>query len=151
MEIRLAKHGDIEAIVPLMNQLGYSVTVALIQEKLRSLSDSPFDRVFVAVYDGQIVGVVSCHLTNLLHQAGYCGRITSLVIDENHRGLGTGKALLQAAESYFVESGCYKVEVTSSEHRNAAHEFYRACGYQVHGLRFLKVWDTQAESMQGIR
>ena len=142
MEIREARLDDASEIVPLMNQLGYEVTRKFIQKKLTDFSKTPIDTVLVAVQQGLIIGVISCHLTSLFHQAGLSGRITSLVIDKNYRGLGTGRALVQAAEELFISSGCIKSEVTSGDHRPDAHEFYQSCGYKLDERRFLKIYNS---------
>ncbi|MEM9484224.1 MAG: GNAT family N-acetyltransferase [Cyanobacteria bacterium P01_F01_bin.116] len=140
MEIREADLDDVSEIVPLINQLGYEVTSELIQTKLTNFSTTPIDAVLVAVHQGLIIGVISCHLTSLFHQAGLSGRITSLVIDKNHQGLGAGRALVQAAEEFFINSGCIKSEVTSGDHRLEAHEFYQSCGYKLDERRLLKMY-----------
>lgn len=140
MEIREAELSDASSIVPLMNQLGYKVTEELIHQKLTEFSITHVDIAYVAVHENMIVGVISCHLTSLFHQAGSAGRITSLVIDENNRGLGTGRALVQVADEFFINSGCIKSEVTSGDHRTEAHKFYQSCGYKIDQRRFIKIY-----------
>lgn len=136
--IRQAVVADALRIVELMQQLGYDITIELMQTKLALLSDSPHDAVFVAEAGGSVTGVISLHVTELFHTAGRLGRITSLVIDSNHRGNGFGAALVAKADEYFSSKGCVRAEVTSGDHRPAAHAFYEAQGYRADERRFVK-------------
>jgi ribosomal protein S18 acetylase RimI-like enzyme len=77
----------------------------------------------------------------MFHQKGNSGRITSLVINQNQRGLGIGKQLVAQAEAFFKSCDCIKSEVTSSDYRKAAHAFYESCGYERDVRRFIKKYD----------
>ncbi|GGY03794.1 hypothetical protein GCM10007386_38240 [Pseudoduganella dura] len=70
--------------------------------------------------------------------AGQLGRITSMVVDERHRGSGVGGALIGAAEQWFAAAGCVKVEVTSSDRRLDAHRFYERHGFLRDGQRLAR-------------
>jgi ribosomal protein S18 acetylase RimI-like enzyme len=141
MKIRPAKTQDSEMISELMDQLGYGASSELIEEKLTAFQSSASDAVFVADLDGVVVGEISCHITSMFHQKGNSGRITSLVIDQNQRGLGIGKQLVTQAEIFFKSCDCIKSEVTSSEHRTVAHAFYESCGYEHVKRRYIKTYD----------
>ena len=141
MNIESAKFECAKEISNLMIELGYETTRELIENKLQFVAKSDFDKVFVAAINNQIVGVISCHLTTLFHVSGMCGRITSLVVSGNARGLGVGKALVKEADRYFTENSCIKAEVTSGEHRNEAHQFYISQGYAEDQRRFIKLYN----------
>jgi len=85
-----------------------------------------------------LLGVLTLHITPVLHRAGPVGRLTMLVVDESARGEGIGRALVTAAEAYFAERGCALVEVTSNKRRTDAHAFYERLGYQGTSERFAK-------------
>jgi ribosomal protein S18 acetylase RimI-like enzyme len=138
VNIRSVAITDAESISQLMNQLGYATLPSLIAEKITAFSNSLIDQVFIAETEGKVVGVISCHITSLFHQAGASGRITSLVIDKDFRNMKIAKSLVQQAENFFVSQGCIKFEVTSSDRRTEAHEFYKACGYEEDERRFIK-------------
>lgn len=74
----------------------------------------------------------------MFHQEGRLGRITSLVIDQEYRGLGVGALLVSEADHFFKRSGCVRAVVTSGDHRPQAHMFYQQQGYQQDERRFLK-------------
>lgn len=138
MNIRRAEFRDTKEISYLMTELGYDASSSLLDKKLTEFSQTPIDAVFVAEIDGTIAGCISCHITSLFHQEGSAGRITSLVIDKENRGMGVGKRLVCEAETFFRLHGCVKSEVTSGDHRPEAHAFYRSCGYEQDERRFLK-------------
>ena len=138
MEIRIARKEDSESISELMRELGYKTSVDLIREKIGEVVQSDIDQVFVAVIDNQVVGCVSCHLTQLFHQKGRAGRITSLVVLKNYRNTGIGTRLVKAADHFFQSNGCSGAEVTSGDHRKEAHDFYQNQGYKLDERRFIK-------------
>lgn len=141
-ETRDARLSDCAAIARLLRQLGYDVTPALIHEKLLSLADQPSDRVCVATWDGEVVGCISLHVLPLFHVAGHLGRITSMVVDEHHRGCGIGGALMAAAERWFERGRCVKLEVTSGDRRPDAHRFYARHGFARDGQRLSRKMRT---------
>ncbi|RVU86000.1 GNAT family N-acetyltransferase [Leucothrix sargassi] len=140
MNIRKAERKDALSISQLMDQLGYGASTELIESKLHEFSKNSHDEVFVAQKNDVVVGCISCHITSLFHQKGSSGRITSLVIDQNFRGGGIGKLLVQEAENFFHAKGCIKSEVTSGDHRTEAHSFYESCGYKKDERRFIKIY-----------
>ena len=141
--IRAASAADAPAIAGLMAQLGYGASEALIVRKLGILAAHSFDRVLLAEVDGVVAGVISLHVFELFHAEGSVGRITSLVVDAGHRGSGVGQALVAAADRFFIGQGCVRAEVTSGDHRPAAHAFYAAQGYVPDERRFLKRYTHQ--------
>nr|WP_223997881.1 GNAT family N-acetyltransferase [Burkholderia gladioli] len=80
----------------------------------------------------------SLHALPLFHAAGNLGRITSMVVDERYRGNGVGSGLIDAAEHWFRQVGCVKLEVTSGDHQPAAHHFYERHGFLRDGQRLSK-------------
>jgi len=140
-QLRPARSDDAEAIRPLLEQLGYVIAEDQLAQRLAQFSSDPASPVWIAEQEGRLVGCIACHLTPPLHQIEPLGRITALVVDENLRGLGIGKALVDEADRFFRRQGCLAAELTSSDHRLAAHAFYEARGYRADKRRFLKSFD----------
>ncbi len=138
VSIRTAEVADAPAIAALMVQLGYEAGAVLIARKLGILAANAGDCVLLAEVDGAVAGVISLHVVELFHAEGRIGRITSLVVDSEHRGNGVGEALAGAADRFFTEQGCVRAEVTSGDHRPAAHAFYETQGYAPDERRFMK-------------
>jgi GNAT superfamily N-acetyltransferase len=138
MLIREATETDAADISRLMSQLGYEVGADLVAQKLEILSNSVDDAVFLAIEGQRIVGCLSAHAHELFHTPGRLGRIMALVVDADVRRLGVGRALINRAKDYFLDRACVRVEVTSGDHRPAAHAFYRSVGFVEDERRFVK-------------
>jgi GNAT superfamily N-acetyltransferase len=137
--IRDATPGDAELLTPLLEALGYPVDAETIRGRLIALFESdPSGRVLVAISDARIIGLVTVHVTPVLHRPTGIGRITALAVLESARGTGAGRALVEACESLCRQQGLGRIEVTSGLAHTAAYEFYRHLGYEDHGLRFAK-------------
>ena len=146
--IRSATALDAAPVRALLGQLGYTVDVSFVEGRLSSLPTDPLPtdplptdpltQVLVIEADGVVVGVASLHAFDLFHQPGRIGRITTFVIDAAARGRGEGTALLAAVDAWFRRVGCVRAEVTSGDHRSAAHAFYESRGYLPEERRFLK-------------
>ena len=136
--VRRAEAGDSAAIAVCLAALGYATPPALVAEKLSTLG-GPSDTVLVVEDPATgIVGVVSVHLVPLFHAAGSLARLTALAVVPRHQRKGVGRALVAAAESFAWAHDCRRVEVTSGDHREDAHRFYRALGYEMDERRFIK-------------
>ncbi|AJC20134.1 GNAT family N-acetyltransferase [Pandoraea pulmonicola] len=136
---RLAIDDDAPRIVTLLSQLGYDTPLEIVRRNIALSAAQGDDAAFVALdADGQIVGCIGLHALTMFHLAGRLGRITALVVEENVRGSGVGHALMATAHAWFRERGCEKFEVTSSDHRVAAHRFYARHGYARDGQRLAR-------------
>jgi len=141
--VREARVDDAPEVARLLALLGYPWPTDVVAQRLAAYLASG-EQAFVATDapDGSspaLAGVLTVHITPVLHRAGPVGRLTSLVVDEPARGRGVGRALVQAAEAHFVARGCVLAEVTSNQRRTDAHRFYERLGYALTSARFGKV------------
>jgi GNAT superfamily N-acetyltransferase len=125
-------------IARLLGQLGYPNRPGEVREKISALSASEADRIWIAQFGGKPVGLLAFHLTPLLHAPGNLGRITALVVDEQFRGKGVGRRLVETAERWGWKRNCTRIELTSGVERTQAHQFYQDLGYAVESKRFIK-------------
>ena len=133
--IRRAAPGDAEAIARLVAQLGYPDNdAAQVAARLPVLSAAG-GAAFVAVGDARVIGCLTTSLLHVLHRPAPVGRISMMVVDEEWRGTGVGRALVAAAEVWMREHGCTIAEVTSRTERIAAHRFYETLGYEKTSVR----------------
>lgn len=134
--IRDACAADSPALSRLLGQLGHPTAADVVRERLRVLEMSG-DRALVAVRDDTVIGLLTLHRTPSLHREPD-GRISSLVVADDARGLGVGSALVRAAEEICRAGGCGRMEVMSSIDRVDAHRFYEQHGYRESRKRFRK-------------
>jgi len=138
IRVRHARIADAPSVVQLLSILGYPSSVANVEQRMAACASSPDTIVLLAESATILAGVLSFHRIPLLHQDGYLGRITSLIVAPEHRRHGIGRQLVSAAEEYAWTHGCLRVEVTSGDHRTEAHVFYEQLGYQSDCRRFIK-------------
>ena len=137
ISLRNATASDSHAIKELIDQLDYAVTVAEVEARLRLIEDAG-QSVLIAEIDGQVVGCLSTSVMNVLHRPAAVGRISMMVVDEQHRGQGIGAEMVREAERMLAAKGCGLVEVTSNNRRTDAHRFWESNGYERTSSRFAK-------------
>lgn len=136
LSIREAKPKDSEAIARLIVALGYDVTAAEVKQRLAALNKAGHPA--LVAERGEIAGVITVYLTQVLHRPRPVGRITMMVVAEGLRGQGIGTALVAGAEKRLAAKGCGLIEVTSNVKRLRAHAFYERLGYERTSYRFAK-------------
>jgi GNAT superfamily N-acetyltransferase len=138
IEIRTCTPNDSTAVSTLLGELGYAVSIRQATEQVAELSKTGADPIFLALADGQVVGLLALHLCRMLQYPTPIARVTALVVDRRARRRGVGKLLMQHAEQVSTGAGCEFVELTSAMDRAEAHAFYRGIGYEPNSLRFRK-------------
>ena len=128
---------DIPALPELLEQLGYPSAPDAVAARIGRIGDAS-GRVLVARQEDEVLGVMALEFLALLHHDDDLCRITALVVADRARGRGVGRRLVAEAERIARERRCLRIEVTSAEHRAAAHAFYLALGYDEKRKRFLK-------------
>ena len=142
IQIRACTPADVMAVSALLGQLGYQVSASRAAQHIRQLIQTGADPIFLAVADGQALGLIALHICRMLQYAAPVMRVTALVVDDRGRRRGVGKLLMEHAEHLAAEAGCGAVELTSAVGRAEAHAFYRSIGYEASSLRFRKALDA---------
>ncbi|WPZ35192.1 GNAT family N-acetyltransferase [Thalassobaculum sp. OXR-137] len=127
--VRAMTLSDVPRCVTLLNQLGYAMDAEVLADRLRVVQDSPGHAVMVSVFGEEVVGVLHVFQRPAIEKPTEAV-VQSLVIDETRRGLGLGRRLMAAAESWAREHGLSSVSLASHERRTDAHAFYTALGYE---------------------
>jgi GNAT superfamily N-acetyltransferase len=102
------------------------------------LERDPSTCVFVAEAEGRILGLAALHVIPVIERDGATGRITALVVRDEARRSGVGRALVKRVEAEAARRGCDRLEVTSGARRDDAHHFYRRLGFEEAPQRFVK-------------
>src|SRR5262245_18583904 len=130
MQIRLARPADAAAVNELLHQLGYPQDdTAATASRIQAWRHDPASAAYVADPDGDLAGLVAVHVCPFFERTGAWARIVALVVAKQARRQGVGGQLMVAAESFATRFGCTRIEVTSADHRDDAHEFYQRLGY----------------------
>lgn len=138
MPIREAVAGDAEAVGALLAQLGYPAAGHDVAGRIERHRRSETDLLLVAEADGAVAGLASLHVSIALEYEGSVGKLSAIVVDEQRRGRGIGRALVEAIEREARARACELVFLTTATRRSDAHAFYRALGFEETGRRFAK-------------
>lgn len=128
--IRPARPADVAELAALATQLGYPSTAAEVAARLPHLLDDPDQLVAVAVgADDRAIASVHVVVRRQLESDAWV-EVAALVVDEQARGAGAGKALLAHAEAWAAARGFALVQLRSNVIRERAHRFYLREGYE---------------------
>ncbi|MFZ0820948.1 MAG: GNAT family N-acetyltransferase [Candidatus Acidiferrales bacterium] len=130
IRIRAPRIEDAAALAQLSTQLGYPATPEQVVPRLERILRDPTAVIFVAERaSGGVAGFI-----HLIHQHliefDPCAEVAALVVEEDCRGQGVGRALMARAEEWALERGCRFVHLRSKMSRAAAHAFYEGLGYE---------------------
>jgi GNAT superfamily N-acetyltransferase len=141
VQIRRCRPEDFEGLLKLLAQLWPNQS--LDPNRVRCV----FDRALIcdrqvylcAILQEQVVGFGSLTIKNNLWQQGYLANVDELVVEAGHRGCGIGKQLMDHLVDLAIQRNCRRIELDSSFHREPAHRFYEALGFQKRAFLFSKV------------
>jgi GNAT superfamily N-acetyltransferase len=130
IRIRTPRIEDAASLARLSTQLGYPATPEQVIPRLEGIIRDPMAVLFVAEMEsGNAVGFIHVMHQHLIEYDPRA-EIAALVVDEECRGLGIGRALLARAEEWALERDCRVLHLRSKISRAAAHAFYEGLGYE---------------------
>jgi len=91
---------------------------------------------FLALADGEPVGLIGFRLRRRLNHATFEGWVSDLVVTQRHRGRGIGRALLAAAIAEWRLRGGHQVMLEVSYDRVVARGLYESAGFANMGKYF---------------
>lgn len=124
MAIRKADAGDINAIITLLDQLGYQGTEKFMEKKLLRLINHPDEELVVYEENNQVIALMSIHFIPQLALEGDFARISYFSVDNTIRSTGKGKLLEEYCTGLAQDRNCDRIEVHCHERRSDAHRFY---------------------------
>ncbi|MBS0659846.1 MAG: GNAT family N-acetyltransferase [Verrucomicrobia bacterium] len=131
IDVRPARVEDAAAIAKLSSQLGYPSTEEQVGERLAVLIHQPEGNgIFVAeVPESGVVGWV--HVVTVRPVANEPrGELTGLVVDEEWRRTGVGRALVAGSEHWARNRGLRMLGLRANAERNDAQRFYEWLGFE---------------------
>jgi len=135
--VRAAVADDLPAVHGLYRQLYAELDLPLDDRVRRQWADTmatPRRTVLVAEIDGVPVGTADVTLMANAARARPYLIVENVVVAEDRRGSGIGRALLDAARERARAAGCYKLQLSATE--DPAYAFYEATGMQHDGRTY---------------
>ena len=105
--------------------------------RLQSLRQNDGEAI-VADNETGLLGVATMQMVWTLIEDGPRAMLSTLVIREDTRGQGIGRALVAAVESWARERGAARIMVNTALYRAGAHAFYERLGFEFTGRRYVK-------------
>jgi GNAT superfamily N-acetyltransferase len=136
--IRQIEIEDAEAIARLSGQFGYPSTTEETKDRIIWLSNYPDNCGYVAFYDTKMVAWIHVFLAVHVESEPFF-EIGGLVVDENYRGNGIGKQLVDKVILWCKNKGKYRLRVRCNVKRIRAHEFYKKLGF--HDTKESKIFE----------
>jgi GNAT superfamily N-acetyltransferase len=140
IQIRPVVKGDIDSILPLLQQLWPKKKIhlhqiqSLIQQQLLSRNH----HLVVAEQQNRVVGFGSLSRKINLWTEGMLGHIDELVVDYQEQQRGIGTIILNYIIERGLQLGCRRIELDSAYHRKQAHQFYQRKGFVNRAMLFSK-------------
>lgn len=134
LAIRTARATDADALRRLFASLGKKVALA---DTKRAIAAAAAREEPVLVADrGGVLACLTWHIVPTVER-GATARITAIIVDEEQRRLGIGRALYEAAVAEFGKRKVQCVEAMSAIEIVNANGFYRALGLKQASYRFV--------------
>lgn len=137
LQVRIAQTQDLDfvykSICELENEeLDFEVFAAIFNENI----SNPNNLYLIAEKENEGLGFISFHTQNLLHHCGRVGEIQEFFINENHRGKGIGRQLIQEIMQYAEEHKLKSIEVTTNKRRVENVMIYENLGFTLSHNKF---------------
>lgn len=144
MDVREATAADWPAVSALLAELGRPDVRGASDEdyhggRFEDYLARPDTVALVAVEDGGVVGFIDLEFRQRLNFRAQEAWVPDLVVAEESRSRGAGKALLDEALERARECGCFALELESAVWRERAHAFYLREGMKHGGHSFTKL------------
>ena len=120
----------------LLSQLGYDLSLQEMKRRYDTIKQKHDHAIFVAEQDGQVVALLHLYERPAFDKPPEV-IVQALVVDQNCRGTGVGKKMMNIAERWALDRGFSSVALTSSVSRSDAHAFYNRIGYKVEATSHL--------------
>lgn len=128
ISIREMTANDAKAVNTLSEQLGYPLSIEQTLQNIKAVLQSQDHTAFVAEHENEIVGWIGASQAIMIEVMPHC-EINGLVIDQDHRGMGIGKLLVDKVKQWAKEKNNSKIGLRCNVKRTEAHLFYAHLGF----------------------
>ena len=131
LQIRPMTEDDYHAVYRLYRQLGGTGTSRGAPEFNRIFKqffNSGDREAYVATVHNRVIGFVTLYYFDVFRCSGQVASIQELVVTEEFRGRGVGRALIEFVKQKVKEKKCRCLEVATDLWQNGAKSFYERCG-----------------------
>ncbi|HSY82036.1 MAG TPA: GNAT family N-acetyltransferase [Gemmatimonadaceae bacterium] len=135
--VRPATEADAASMSVLFAQFEHPTPAEPIPARLARLL-SHDGQALVASDDTGLLGIATTQIVWSLVEDAPRALLTALVVRDDTRGRGVGRALVTAVEQWARERGADRVVVTTALRRAGAHAFYERVGFEFTGRRYVK-------------
>lgn len=140
--LRALRPDDADAAARLLGQLGYPASSAALETRISLAAAAGVHSVAAEASDGRLIGLASMHRIQLLTEDSPLALLTSLVVEEEARGNGVGRALVERVCEHARSAGCARITLTTHLRRSDAHAFYERLGFEFTGRRYVRTLGT---------
>jgi GNAT superfamily N-acetyltransferase len=134
--VREMRPPDISACRLLLFQLGYDLTLQEVKQRYSAIQEKQDHAVFLGEQNGKVVALLHLYERPAFDKPPEV-IVQALVVDQNWRGTGVGKKMMNVAERWAANRGFSSVALTSSASRSGAHSFYERIGYKAEATSHL--------------
>lgn len=128
MTISLMREEHLVQVATLSDQLGYPVNASELSDRWQNLSHQERHALFVYEENKNVRGWIHLECVEDLIEENMA-EIKALVVEENARGSGIGKALIEAAENWAKTYQLHTIYLNCNILRDRTHKFYVREGF----------------------
>ena len=152
LQIRPATEHDLDAMVALLAQLfrienDFTVDASKQRRGLQLLlqaqasidhNNVPRAHLIVAQLGKKIVGMCSCQVTISTAEGNYSGWVEDVIIDQQHRQQGVGKAMMEYLNQWARQHGISRLQLLADSENQPALNFYQKQDWQISQMQALR-------------
>jgi ribosomal protein S18 acetylase RimI-like enzyme len=133
--IRPARYNDVETMIGLLQELfklepDFTADPVKQSSGLELLLSTAGTIIFVAEYDGEIVGMCTVQKVISTAEGGMTGLLEDLIVTMRFRDSGIGYSLITFAEEWAKKQGLVRLQLLAEADNTAALKFYDRAGWQ---------------------
>ncbi len=124
-------------VYPIIKQRYSHIDLTAYEKQLCEMIEMNDFKIVAAFLNDEIIGIAGYWILRML----YCGRyiqVSSFIVDEEKRGLGIGKKILDEIEKIGRELKCDKIVLDSYTENKKSHSLYFKENFHIRGFHFMK-------------